>query len=71
MTKEEREKLKQFKKEAREREDWALCKELRNKIFEYDKAHPDEPSLALEVSLTKMTLEQYYKVLKKESTSGF
>jgi len=67
----EREKLKQLKKMAQEREDWVLCKELRQKIFDYDAAHPDEPSLALEVSLTKMTVEQYYEILKKEKTELF
>jgi hypothetical protein len=50
MTKEERETFIRLKKEARDREDWKLCKALRNKIFEYDRAHPDEPSLALEVA---------------------
>jgi hypothetical protein len=49
-TSEEREKLKQLKIEARKRDDWKACKALRNKIFEYDRAHPDEPSLALEVA---------------------
>jgi len=50
LTKEERENFIRQKKEARDREDWKLCKDLRNRIFEYDKAHPDEPSLALEVA---------------------
>ena len=66
-----REELKRMKKMAIEREDWKACKALRNKIFEYDKTHPEEPSLALEVSLTKMTVEQYYEILKKKETSGF
>ena len=50
MTKEERENFVKLKKAARDNEDWKLCKTLRNKIFDYDKAHPDEPSLALEVA---------------------
>jgi hypothetical protein len=49
-TSEEREKLKQLKIEARKREDWKACKALRNAIFEYDRTHKNEPSLALEVA---------------------
>jgi len=50
MTKEERERFVKLKKAARDRENWKICKALRNKIFEYDENHPDEPSLALEVA---------------------
>lgn len=50
MTKKEREKFVKLKKIAREQENWKICKVLRNKIFEYDRNHPDELNLALEVA---------------------
>jgi hypothetical protein len=50
MTKEERQELINLKIEARKREDWKACKALRNAIFEYDRKHKNEESLALEVA---------------------
>jgi hypothetical protein len=50
LTKEEREKYIKLKKLARDKENWKVCKALRVKIFEYDRNHPKEPSLALEVA---------------------
>jgi len=50
VTKEERERFVKLKKVARDRENWKICKILRNKIFEYDRDHPNEPSLAMEVT---------------------
>jgi DNA-binding SARP family transcriptional activator len=76
-----REELKRMKKMAIEREDWKACKALRNKIFEYDKAHPEEPSLALEVAELQQhnwdeakaeeAIKRFKEVMKKEQTSGF
>jgi len=50
MTRKERSNFINQKIEARKRQDWKRCKDLRNQIFEYDKKHHDEPSLALEVA---------------------
>jgi hypothetical protein len=50
LTKAEREELITLKIEARKREDWATCKVLRNAIFEYDRQHPNEKPLSLEVA---------------------